>query len=366
MRVGRGTRAAAVLMAGLVGAAVIAPGVAFAQQTAADCTSGQAFDEATSTCISTPASSSASGGSSSTGSSGDAPVELTPSTTPTVPAGPSDSPTSGAPEPTTTTPESTDAGQDGGAQDPAADDAAAPAAVDAAAAQRVGAAAVTPAQVTDSLQNLTGLDLSSGLPIADALQDLPTGNLVLPDLEIPEFPSSGSFTSPRDACLFLASKVSVPESQAAALGAQFASFCSALPGSFDPSTGYGSLPDLVVVIDRLCRELKDTHDHGYFAVAGRDLDCGDFETQDAAQAVYEADRSDPNNLDGDNDGVACEDNPDGFRSVTASYDGYPVGGVATGDSAPGAASGGAAALAGLGVASLTGVTRRRDEDEELV
>ncbi|MCD2188714.1 excalibur calcium-binding domain-containing protein [Actinomycetospora soli] len=118
------------------------------------------------------------------------------------------------------------------------------------------------------------------------------------------------------------------------------------------------------MVDRLCHHLKDTHHHHHRgAWYSRDLDCGDFDTQDAAQAVYEADRSDPNNLDGDNDGVACEDNPDGYRTVVADYDGYPQGGVATGDSLPGGASGGAAALAGLGVASLTGATRRRDEDE---
>jgi hypothetical protein len=36
------------------------------------------------------------------------------------------------------------------------------------------------------------------------------------------------------------------------------------------------------------------------------LDCEDFQTQPAAQAELNTDRSDPNNLDRDNDGVACE------------------------------------------------------------
>jgi hypothetical protein len=40
-----------------------------------------------------------------------------------------------------------------------------------------------------------------------------------------------------------------------------------------------------------------------------DLDCQDFANQQAAQAVYLADRSDPNRLDGDHDGVACEQLP---------------------------------------------------------
>jgi hypothetical protein len=37
-----------------------------------------------------------------------------------------------------------------------------------------------------------------------------------------------------------------------------------------------------------------------------DLNCEDFPSQAAAQREYERDRSDPNNLDADNDGQACE------------------------------------------------------------
>ncbi|MCD2188713.1 hypothetical protein [Actinomycetospora soli] len=189
MRVGRGTRAAAVLMAGLVGAAVIAPGVAFAQATtqAACVAENGTWDGTTCTPASAP-DSTGDGGSSTTGTPSDATVELTPSTLPSVPATP-DSPTSDVPDTsTTTTPESADATENAEAQEQAADDAAAKDAADAVAAQQVAASAVSPAEVTDSLRNLTGLDLVSGLPIADALEDLPTGNLDLGDLEIPEFP----------------------------------------------------------------------------------------------------------------------------------------------------------------------------------
>ena len=38
-----------------------------------------------------------------------------------------------------------------------------------------------------------------------------------------------------------------------------------------------------------------------------DLDCDDFATQAEAQAEYAADPSDPNGLDADGDGVACEE-----------------------------------------------------------
>jgi hypothetical protein len=41
-----------------------------------------------------------------------------------------------------------------------------------------------------------------------------------------------------------------------------------------------------------------------------DKDCGDFQYQEDAQAVYDQDPSDPNGLDGDdNDGIACESRP---------------------------------------------------------
>src|SRR5918995_6367752 len=38
-----------------------------------------------------------------------------------------------------------------------------------------------------------------------------------------------------------------------------------------------------------------------------ELDCADFATQRAAQREFAKDRTDPNNLDADNDGIACEE-----------------------------------------------------------
>ncbi|MEV0979053.1 excalibur calcium-binding protein [Streptomyces sp. NPDC049915] len=55
----------------------------------------------------------------------------------------------------------------------------------------------------------------------------------------------------------------------------------------------------------------------------QDLDCRDFSFQEDAQAVFDADRSDPNRLDedqGPDDGIACEALPrrsDGFTSSTS-------------------------------------------------
>ena len=45
------------------------------------------------------------------------------------------------------------------------------------------------------------------------------------------------------------------------------------------------------------------------AGAQDDLDCPDFATQEEAQTVYDQDPSDPNGLDEDGDGVACESLP---------------------------------------------------------
>ena len=43
------------------------------------------------------------------------------------------------------------------------------------------------------------------------------------------------------------------------------------------------------------------------AVAAGDLDCADFATREEAQAALESDPSDPNGLDADDDGIACEE-----------------------------------------------------------
>jgi hypothetical protein len=57
---------------------------------------------------------------------------------------------------------------------------------------------------------------------------------------------------------------------------------------------------------------------------GSDLDCSDFPTQEEAQAALEQDTSDPNNLDVDGDGMACESSSSGGASKQAAV---PVPGV---------------------------------------
>src|SRR4051812_2882259 len=49
------------------------------------------------------------------------------------------------------------------------------------------------------------------------------------------------------------------------------------------------------------------------ANAQDDQNCSDFATQQDAQAHFDQDKSDPDNLDADNDGIACEALPDGLR-----------------------------------------------------
>ena len=39
----------------------------------------------------------------------------------------------------------------------------------------------------------------------------------------------------------------------------------------------------------------------------QDLNCADFPSQPSAQREYQRNRSDPNNLDADDDGQACKD-----------------------------------------------------------
>ena len=57
-----------------------------------------------------------------------------------------------------------------------------------------------------------------------------------------------------------------------------------------------------------------------------DLNCEDFSSQEDAQAELDADSSDPNNLDSDSDGEACED----FFTEVSHVRSTPSGGVETG------------------------------------
>jgi hypothetical protein len=62
--------------------------------------------------------------------------------------------------------------------------------------------------------------------------------------------------------------------------------------------------------------------------AAQDLDCADFATQEEAQAVYNANRTDPFDLDRDNDNRACERLPSGLYEDSTGA--TPTRGVETG------------------------------------
>ncbi len=57
------------------------------------------------------------------------------------------------------------------------------------------------------------------------------------------------------------------------------------------------------------------------------FNCSDFATQGEAQAVYDADRSDPNDLDRDGDGIACESLPGGDDAPEEDVPGDPPAGT---------------------------------------
>ncbi|MFJ4675590.1 MULTISPECIES: excalibur calcium-binding domain-containing protein [unclassified Kitasatospora] len=77
-----------------------------------------------------------------------------------------------------------------------------------------------------------------------------------------------------------------------------------------------------------------------------DLNCSDFTTQPQAQAVLDADPSDPNHLDTDNDGIACEDLPAGTTS----------GGTASASAAPSASASASTATGTTASASASAST----------
>lgn len=98
--------------------------------------------------------------------------------------------------------------------------------------------------------------------------------------------------------------------------------------------------------------------------AAQELDCTDFQTQAQAQAVYDQDPGDPNELDRDKDGEACETLP---GSPLGSSEGPrpPSGGVEAGEGGTAGESSGDSpelpvlGVAGVAVAAVGGVVLAR-------
>lgn len=95
-----------------------------------------------------------------------------------------------------------------------------------------------------------------------------------------------------------------------------------------------------------------------------DLNCSDFATQAEAQAVLTADPTDPNNLDSDDDGIACESlssggaAEDGTVTGSAQVAARPAGSVAAGDGTSSTDDAGTLpyALGGLAIVAAGGAT----------
>lgn len=101
------------------------------------------------------------------------------------------------------------------------------------------------------------------------------------------------------------------------------------------------------------------------AATAADLDCADFATQADAQAALTATPGDPNGLDWDDDGIACETLPGGGATATtedntvlgsAQVSTRPVGAVAAGDGSAATDDGSVLpyALGGLALAGAAG------------
>lgn len=65
---------------------------------------------------------------------------------------------------------------------------------------------------------------------------------------------------------------------------------------------------LLALLVTTAAQLPDGFDPTSYTGQGDAFNCADFPSQAAAQAVLRADPSDPNRLDADRDGIACERN----------------------------------------------------------
>jgi hypothetical protein len=72
---------------------------------------------------------------------------------------------------------------------------------------------------------------------------------------------------------------------------------------------------------------SDADDSSSSNTSGEDRDCADFASQADAQAALDAELSDPDHLDADVDGIACEDR---FGNAGQQVQVHPSGGVDTG------------------------------------
>ncbi|GAA4776567.1 hypothetical protein GCM10023200_06560 [Actinomycetospora chlora] len=381
MRGRRGSRSAAVVLAGCVGLAVMAPGLALAAEppsSTADCVqqfgASYVYDATSGSCEQPASEGSGSTGSAATPGAGETSERTTTTTTPTETGTAGTAVGGGATE--------TGGAGGSGATGPAlrqADPSSQTSTTTTEETTGTPQDATTPD--TGAAPAISGAALTRQLPdvqeqVADALD---VGTIVdgiglpgLPDV-IPQPDTNGNFDNVNDACLNAVSQLQFPAGTSGldTLSSQLQGFCTAL----DPTTLTGLLGDLIDLLKGLIPSLPTppaTIPHqpphtvssvywGYW-YHQYDVDCPEL-TYEEANAILAADPSDPFRLDGDHDGVACEENAHGDGVAYVEYVGYPVGGVATGDGSTGTGASGvevalaAATLAGLGLSGLVLVRR---------
>jgi hypothetical protein len=77
-------------------------------------------------------------------------------------------------------------------------------------------------------------------------------------------------------------------------------------------TTYITAAFLSLLVAGGCANTTFSPDTEYQSAVSDSYNCSDFDTQDEAQEQFEADggpEEDPHNLDGDDDGIACESLP---------------------------------------------------------
>ena len=369
MRGRRSSRSAAVVLAGCVGLAVIAPGLALAAEvpgvtTEAECTpSVGRWDETTQTCQELATESdSDTGGSGSTGSETSDETGGTNANEPSavLPEVPEvvvpDEPEVQQPEvqqPEGQQPE----GQQPEGQQPEGQ-------------EPEGQQPDDPEQSAPEAE-----EVEIALPdlqeeVDKVLPDAGANPIGLPNLPTIPQPVDGKFENVNDACLNAISKLEFPAGTTGLehLSSQLQGFCHGL-NTTDVDVCLEHLRD---VLKHLCPTVIEynttinivnwniSHEWwGAYWTHRYDVDCDEV-TYDEANAILDWDRSDPFRLDRDDDGIACERNA---HEHEVDYVSYPEGGVSTGDGSTGSGASAAevalaaGALGGLGATGLVLVRR---------
>ncbi|MFC5137411.1 hypothetical protein ACFPK1_04155 [Actinomycetospora rhizophila] len=202
------------------------------------------------------------------------------------------------------------------------------------------------------------------------LPDAGANPIGLPNLPTIPQPVDGKFENVNDACLNAISKLEFPAGTTGLehLSSQLQGFCRGL----DTTDVDVCLEHLRDVLKHLCPTVIEynttinivnwniSHEWwGAYWTHRYDVDCDEV-TFDEANAILDWDRSDPFRLDRDDDGIACERN---VHEHEVDYASYPEGGVSTGDGSTGSGASAAevalaaGALGGLGATGLVLVRR---------